>query len=63
MVSSKRMTDSLIMSCVVCRKLREHPGWQDMADPVEDRCKPYPPFSYDQGDTFVSLPVVHRQTR
>ncbi|XP_062601577.1 uncharacterized protein LOC134263265 [Saccostrea cucullata] len=62
-VSSRRMTVSVIKSCIVCRRLRGHPGWQHKADLPEDRCKPCPPFSYVGVDTFGPWPVVHRRTR
>ena len=62
-VSSRRMTASVIKNCVTCRKLRGQPGWQHMADLPEDRCTPCAPFSYVGVDTFGPWPVVYRRTR
>lgn len=58
----KIILNTLIGSCVACRKLRGKFEFQRMADLPEDRITPGPPFTSVGVDTFGPWNVVIRKT-
>ncbi|XP_062581093.1 uncharacterized protein LOC134242906 [Saccostrea cucullata] len=61
-VGFRRLVNSLIRSCVLCKKLRGNLGWTKMADLPLERVEPGPPFSFVGIDTFGPWPVVVKKT-
>lgn len=61
-VGFRRLVNSLIRSCIMCKKLRGNLGWTKMADLPLDRIEPGPPFSFVAVDAFGPWPVVVKKT-
>lgn len=61
-VGFRRLVNSLIRTCVMCKKLRGSLGWTKMADLPLERIEPGPPFSFVGVDTFGPWPVVIKKT-
>ncbi|KAK3093009.1 hypothetical protein FSP39_009964 [Pinctada imbricata] len=61
-VGCRRLVNSVIQSCLECRKLRGKLGWTQMAELPHDRLEPGPPFSFVGVDVFGPWPVVVRRT-
>lgn len=59
----KRLINSIIHKCVLCKRLRGKMEHQKMAELPVDRTTPCPPFTYVGVDTFGPWPVVTRRTR
>ncbi|XP_041478849.1 uncharacterized protein LOC121426565 [Lytechinus variegatus] len=51
-LGSSNFISKFISQCVVCRRLRQPPQIQKMADLPEDRLSPAPPFTYAGVDCF-----------
>ncbi|XP_061180594.1 uncharacterized protein LOC133189205 [Saccostrea echinata] len=62
-IGCKRLVNSILYKCVVCRKLRGKLEFQQMADLPPDRVTSGPPFSSVGVDVFGPWPVVARRTR
>ncbi|XP_056110281.1 uncharacterized protein LOC130087825 [Rhinichthys klamathensis goyatoka] len=62
-VGGKRLVNSVIHKCVICRKLRGKQEEQLMADLPPERLKTCPSFSYVGLDVFGPWTVTTRRTR
>ena len=62
-IGARRLINSIIHSCVVCRKLRGEFCSQVMADLPKDRLAFSPAFTFVGVDAFGPWEVVHRRTR
>ncbi|XP_061191617.1 uncharacterized protein LOC133199804 [Saccostrea echinata] len=62
-IGCKRLVNSILYKCEVCRKLRGKLEFQQMADLPPDRVTSGPPFSSVGVDVFGPWPVVARRTR
>lgn len=62
-VGARRLINSVIHNCVICRKLRGEFCSQRMADLPKDRLAFSPAFTFVGVDTFGPWEVVHRRTR
>lgn len=62
-VGARRLINSVIHNCVICRKLRGGFCSQRMADLPKDRLAFSPAFTFVGVDTFGPWEVVHRRTR
>ena len=51
-IGVKRMINSIIRKCIICRKLRGKFGWTKMADVPPNRLKIDAPFTYVGIDVF-----------
>ena len=63
LIGSKRLINSVLRKCVVCKKLRGKFCYQQMADLPSDRLKPSPAFTFVGVDTFGPWPIIYRRTR
>ena len=59
----KRLISSVILDCVVCKRLRGRPEHQKMSDLPVERVQQSSPFSHVGVDTFGPWQVVSRRTR
>ena len=62
-IGANRLVRSIINRCTTCRKLRQKPLTQVMADLPEDRVTVAPPFTNVGMDVFGPWTVVTRKTR
>lgn len=62
-IGVKRLVNSVVRLCMVCKKLRGKVCTQQMADLPLDRLTPSPPFSFVGVDVFGPWPVTFRRTR
>ncbi|XP_062566124.1 uncharacterized protein LOC134228483 [Saccostrea cucullata] len=62
-VGCKKLVNSIIHKCVVCKKLRGKLECQRMSDLPADRVTPGPPFSAIGVDVFGPWSIVARKTR
>ena len=62
-IGGKRIVNSVINSCIKCKKLRGRQQIQKMADLPVERLTPVPPFSYVGLDVFGPWTVSARRTR
>ena len=62
-LGGKRLINSVINSCIKCKKLRGRQQIQKMADLPVDRLTPAPPFSFVGLDVFGPWLVSARRTR
>ena len=62
-IGGKRIVNSVINSCIKCKKLRGRQQIQKMADLPVERLTPAPPFSYVGLDVFGPWTVSARRTR
>ncbi|XP_022808943.1 uncharacterized protein LOC111345924 [Stylophora pistillata] len=62
-VGGKRLVNTIINSCIKCKKLRGRKQIQKMADPPKARLTPAPPFSYVGLEAFGPWLVRTRRTR
>ena len=62
-IGVKRLINSVLRKCVICKKLRGKACVQQMADLPKDRVTPSPPFSFVGIDAFGPWPVTFRRTR
>ncbi|XP_065926153.1 uncharacterized protein [Magallana gigas] len=62
-IGAKKIINSVLHKCVICRKLRRPPSQQIMADLPADRVVPSPPFTIVGVDVFGPWNIVARTTR
>ncbi|KAJ0019036.1 hypothetical protein NQD34_006605 [Periophthalmus magnuspinnatus] len=62
-VSGKRLINTVIHNCVICKKLRGKVEEQHMADLPSERLQVCPPFTYVGLDVFGPWMVTARRTR
>nr|XP_054592946.1 uncharacterized protein LOC129159777 [Nothobranchius furzeri] len=63
LLGSKKLVNSVIHKCVICRKLRGKQEQQLMADLPPERLKTCPPFTYVGLDVFGPWSITTRRTR
>ncbi|KAI4894756.1 hypothetical protein NFI96_009065 [Prochilodus magdalenae] len=63
LIGGKRLVNSVIHKCVICRKLRGKQEQQRMADLPPERLKTCPPFTYVGLDVFGPWAIATRRTR
>ena len=62
-LGGKRLINSVLHKCIICRKLRGRMEEQRMADLPPERLKVCPPFTYVGLDVFGPWSIVTRRTR
>nr|XP_034330589.1 uncharacterized protein LOC117680486 [Crassostrea gigas] len=62
-IGAKKIINSVLHKCVICRKLRRPFSQQIMADLPADRVVPSPPFTIVGVDVFGPWNIVARRTR
>lgn len=62
-LGSKRLINSVLHKCIICRKLRGKLEEQRMADLPPERLEVCPPFTYVGLDVFGPWSIVTRRTR
>ncbi|XP_035988362.1 uncharacterized protein LOC118560918 [Fundulus heteroclitus] len=63
LIGGKRLVNSVIHKCIICRKLRGKQEQQRMADLPPERLKTCPPFTYVGLDVFGPWIITTRRTR
>ncbi|KAM9741924.1 uncharacterized protein ACNS7B_012839 isoform 1-T4 [Menidia menidia] len=63
LIGGKRLVNSVIHKCIICRKLRGKQEQQRMADLPPERLKTCPPFTYVGLDVFGPWTIKTRRTR
>ncbi|XP_021346186.1 uncharacterized protein LOC110445733 [Mizuhopecten yessoensis] len=61
-VGGRRVVNSVIHSCVTCKRLRGKLGWTHIAQLPSDRVEPGPAFSFVGVDVFGPWPVVVKRS-